>query len=220
MDRTPEPELMTEDEQASAYAQADFAEPHENFVTLFKQTFPGITMQGSVLDLGCGPADVSIRFANHFPECSITGIDGSQAMLNYGVEAVKLADLEQRIQLLNVHLPFQQPPLESYQAIISNSLLHHLKNPMDLWQTVTNLGSAGTCIFVMDLMRPRSEQAARDLVETYASDEPEILQRDFYYSLLSSYTIDEVEDQLYKMGLIQFNVRPVSDRHMIIWSQL
>ena len=35
MERIPEPDLMSEQEQARAYAEADFSEPHENFVDLF-----------------------------------------------------------------------------------------------------------------------------------------------------------------------------------------
>ena len=211
---------MDEVEQAHAYAAADFEEPHEHFVSLFKQTFPGTEIDGLVLDLGCGAADISIRFARHFPQCRVLGVDGAQAMLDCGMEAVKLAQLEQRIKLANVYLPEQQPRMQAYQAIISNSLLHHLKNPLDLWQAVTNIARQGTRIFIMDLMRPSTERDAHDIVKTYAVDEPEILQRDFYYSLLSSYTIEEVERQLSAMGLLKFNIQAVSDRHMIIWSQL
>ena len=70
MERQPEPDLMDEEEQARAYALADFEAPHENFVELFKQRFAGEDITGDVLDLGCGPADVSIRFARHFPGVS------------------------------------------------------------------------------------------------------------------------------------------------------
>ncbi|HEX6174620.1 MAG TPA: SAM-dependent methyltransferase, partial [Candidatus Binatia bacterium] len=62
MERIPEPELMDEDEQARAYALADFAEPHNHFVELFRECFPDEAITGHVLDLGCGPADVTLRF--------------------------------------------------------------------------------------------------------------------------------------------------------------
>ncbi len=54
MERVPELELMDDAAQAEAYARADFSEPHNHFVELFKQCFPG-PVQGAVLDLGCGP---------------------------------------------------------------------------------------------------------------------------------------------------------------------
>ncbi len=63
MDRVLEPELMDDPTQAEAYAGADFAEENQGFVDRFKEYFPDF-LQGKVLDLGCGPADIPIRFAN------------------------------------------------------------------------------------------------------------------------------------------------------------
>ena len=42
MERTPEPELMKEPEQARAYAEADFIESNTLFVDLFRSRFPSI----------------------------------------------------------------------------------------------------------------------------------------------------------------------------------
>ena len=215
MERQPEPELMNEAEQAQAYAGADFEEPHENFIELFKQTFAD-PVAGDVLDLGCGPADVVIRFARHFPESRILAVDGAEAMLTLGEQAVKEAGLNDVVTFQKAYLPETKLPEKNYRAIISNSLLHHLQDPQVLWKTVKQYGSPETQIFVMDLMRPRSESAAKDLVEEYAGNEPDILKRDFYYSLLAAYTIGEVESQLEKEGLVELNVKPVSDRHLIV----
>ncbi|MBM4281932.1 MAG: hypothetical protein FJ137_14630, partial [Deltaproteobacteria bacterium] len=61
--RIPEPELMDEATQAQAYADADFAAPHERFVDLFVASWPAARgpVQGVALDVGCGPADVVVR---------------------------------------------------------------------------------------------------------------------------------------------------------------
>ncbi len=40
MKRIPEPELMNSPEQARAYAEADFSEPHNMFVEKFAECFP------------------------------------------------------------------------------------------------------------------------------------------------------------------------------------
>ena len=216
MERQPEPELMDEEEQALAYAQADFSDPHENFIELFKQSFPGEIIDGDVLDLGCGPCDVTIRFLKHFPDAQVLAVDGAQAMLGLGQKAIDAADLSKQVTLQKAYLPTDALPEKNYQAIISNSLLHHLNDPQVIWKTIKHYASPGTRIFVMDLMRPRSESAAKELLEEYASDEPEILQRDFYNSLLAAYTVGEVEEQLEREALLEFNVKPVSDRHMIV----
>ncbi len=220
MQRIPEPDLMDGDVQARAYAEADFTEPHENFITLFKAQWPRRDITGDVLDLGCGSADIAIRFARAFPNCTIEGVDGSAAMLAYGVKAVAAAKLSKRIDLACRYLPDEYLMQLSYDVVVSNSLLHHLKDPMTLWQTIRACkkrnSDAGTPVFVMDLMRPQSEKEAKQLVEHYAAAEAEILQHDFYCSLLAAYRVDEVRAQLDAAGLNALKAEAVSDRHLIV----
>jgi len=52
MQRIPEPELMTDQEQAIAYANADFEEPHNHFITLLKEAVGGkLPESGRAVDL-------------------------------------------------------------------------------------------------------------------------------------------------------------------------
>ena len=89
MIRVPEPELMDSDEQARAYAAADFSEAHQSYVTLFHETFPDRPARARVLDLGCGAADVVIRFAQANPRYTFHAVDGSAAMLKYARKALQ-----------------------------------------------------------------------------------------------------------------------------------
>src|SRR5262245_32426106 len=125
MDRIPEPELMDDDAQACAYAHADFAEPHDRCVALLRERFPDLPSVGTGLDLGCGPGDVTLRFARAFPGWSVDGLDASPAMLHYGRIAVTGAGLDDRVSLVHGYLPGARPPLARYDLIFSNSLLHH-----------------------------------------------------------------------------------------------
>lgn len=214
MQRIPEPELMEGLEQARAYADADFSEPHQAFVRHFCQRFPDFRA-GSVVDLGCGPADVTVRFARAFPDTVITGIDGSRAMLERARERVAREGLGNRIRLVELRLPAALP--ERYDAVISNSLLHHLLDPMVLWDTVRAAAKPGAPVFVMDLMRPHSIAEAERLVALHAADAPPVLRKDFFNSLLAAWQPDEVRAQLAAAGLGHFRVEPVSDRHFIVW---
>jgi ubiquinone/menaquinone biosynthesis C-methylase UbiE len=218
MERIPEPELMLGEEQARVYAEADFAEPHDSFIAAFKLAFPDIQTCGYVLDLGCGPGDISTRFARAFPECEVHGVDGSRAMLKFGRMIVGgERDIEQRIKLCYGLLPDFEPPRRSYDIIISNSLLHHLGDPTVLWQTINRFASPSAPIFIMDLMRPADSDEAVRLVKTHAAGEPELLQHDFYHSLLAAYDIEEVREQLVRAGLGHFQVEAASDRHLIVF---
>ncbi len=223
MKRIPEPDLMDDDVQARAYAEADLSEPHENFIALFKQQWPGRDITGRVLDLGCGPADISIRFARAFPDCTIEGVDGADEMLAYGVRAISVAGLSKRIGLTHCYLPDKVLMQQRYDAVISNSLLHHLKDPMTLWQTIcscakqnSDVAETGTPLFVMDLMRPENEAEVLRLVEQYVTNEPEVLRHDFHHSLFAAYRVDEVRAQLDAAELYALKVEAVSDRHLIV----
>lgn len=220
MQRIPEPELMDEPEQAAAYANADFEAPHSFFMELCQGTLEKRPVTGTVLDLGCGPADISVRFARVYPDCLIHGIDGAEAMLAEGRERLKRERLDSRILLYKVNLPGERAPQQSYDAIISNSLLHHLHDPGVMWQTIKMYGRAGAPLFVMDLQRPANPETAQQLVTDYAGDEPAVLQKDFYHSLLAAFTPDEVREQLVKAGLEHLQVETVSDRHLIVHGTL
>ncbi len=220
MNRIPEPELMLEQEQARAYSEADFEEPHGRFMGLFARNFPGKAVAGDVLDLGCGPADISLRFARAYPQARIDGVDGSQAMLGFGKEAVCREELEERVKLIHCTLPTSELPQKAYDGVISNSLLHHLQDPQVLWQTIKQCARPGAPIFVMDLMRPENEAQAQEWVTTYTANEAEVLKRDFYHSLRAAYRIDEIQPQLQEAGLKHLSVEVVSDRHMIVWGRL
>jgi len=215
MDRIPEPELMQDTEQGLAYARADFSGPNRQFLRLFAEKHPDFSGVGRVLDLGCGPADILIRFARTYPDCNCVGIDGARAMLAPGCRAVAEQGLEERIVLQLHRLPCTRS-IGCYQAVLSNSLLHHLHRPAVLWQTIYDCTAPGGRILVMDLFRPPSKEAARSIVDTYAAAEPEILQRDFYHSLLAAFRVAEVRSQLQRAGM-PLQCEEVSDRHLAVW---
>jgi len=209
---------MNDREQAEAYASADFSEPHNAFVKDFAIRFSNFST-GEVLDLGCGTADVIIRFALALPGTTITGVDGSQAMLDLGLESVIKNKLDKRINLRKCLLPDPELSEKTYNAIISNSLLHHLEKSSVLWKTVKDCSRKGTLTYIMDLMRPDSVGAAKKIVQTYAGEEQQILQKDFFNSLCAAYTPEEIEDQLQAESLNHLKVESVSDRHLIIWGR-
>lgn len=219
MQRIPEPELMDDPAQARAYAEADFTAPHEAFVDHFAQRFPEFS-GGAVLDLGCGPGDVTLRFARRYPQARILGIDGAGAMLALARTAVERAGASGRVRLEHLRLPSDALARAAFDAVISNSLLHHLHEPQVLWQAIRHAARPGAAVFVMDLLRPDSRAAAVALVEQYAADAPAVLRQDFFNSLCAAWRPDEVRAQWARCGLEGMRVEVVSDRHWVAWGML
>ena len=217
MDRIPEAELMNDPAQALAYARADFSTPHNHFIELFREYFPDWPGTGYVLDLGCGPGDICQRFARAFPQSHIHGIDAATAMLAIGRDDLRNAQLDDRVQLIEAYLPDATLPRTHYDAVISNSLLHHLNDPQVLWQSVLRHATPGTPVFVMDLRRPDSFESAAALTDTYAANEPDILRNDFYHSLLAAYRVDEIQAQLRCAGIDWLTVSALGDRHITVY---
>src|SRR5687768_10179600 len=128
MDRVLEKELMDDPEQTAAYAGADFAQENQGFVDRFAGYFPDFS-DGRVLDVGCGPADIPIRFARRYPACRIIGVDASAPMIRLGEQAVAQAGLADRVMLR----------CERFEAVgganvfdvaFADSLMQHVLYPM------------------------------------------------------------------------------------------
>lgn len=208
---------MLDAAQVRAYAEADFSEPHDHFVALLQDRLSPLPETGHALDLGCGPGDISFRFAAALPGWSVDGIDASPPMLEIAKRRLRGSPLEARIAFQEGMLPVEKLPRDSYDLFFSNSLLHHLPDPAILWSTIDRFAGSESRVFVMDLLRPESQDAAKALVNRYAGAEPEVLRTDFYNSLLAAYRLEEIGDQLKLAGLSSFGVERISDRHVIIW---
>ncbi len=222
MRRVPEPELMDDPAQALAYASADFDASNDLFVATFTGLFPGFDT-GRVLDIGCGPADIPIRLASATPGLQLVATDGAEAMLALADQAVAAADLSGRIQVRRWRLGAETGPEDvelPVDAVISNSLLHHLVDPQTFWEAVVHCAGPDSPVLLMDLKRPLSINAARAIVDEYARDEPELLRDDFLNSLLAAYREDELTEQLAAAGLGYLAVEQVSDRHLIVHGRL
>src|SRR3569833_3289496 len=190
MQRIPEPELMDDDAQARAYAEADFEDAHARFIALFRERFADVDITGTVMDLGCGPADITVRFARAYPRCVVHGVDGAAAMLSYGERRVVQEGLQSRITLVHGYLPDAQLPCMQYDAVIRNSLLHHLRAPAALWQTKHTKEQTNTPENKKNLLRPEGRAEAEALVEQYAANEPAVQRHDKQHTKHTTYRLD------------------------------
>ena len=113
-------------------------------------------------------------------------------MLDLAAAAIEDKQLDKRISLHCKYLPALDLASGHYAAVLSNSLLHHLNDPADLWLSIAHCAKPGAHILVMDLLRPQDETSVDELVAIYAEDAPEVLRMDFRNSLFAAYTLQEM----------------------------
>jgi len=218
MDRVLEPELMVDPEQVRIYSEADFEEENQGFVDRFLSSYDDL-QDAQIIDLGCGPGDIPIRLARGNASVHILGVDGSQPMITLAEAAVRDAGFTERITLRCQR--FQDVSLPNpADAIISNSLVHHVPNAFQFWYAIKTLAKPGAPVLVMDLIRPDSPEEAQGIVDQYAAEEPKQLQRDFYNSLLAAFTEDEVAAQLAELNLSRLLIDVPDDRHWIVYGRV
>lgn len=219
MHRQPEPELMDRPEEVAAYALADFAEVNRLFVQRLEE-LAGDLASADTLDLGCGPGDITVRVAQARPGWRIVAADASRPMLDWAAGVFRRAGVADRVTCRVVDAKQADLPDAAFDVVFSNSLLHHVTDAAALWREVRRVTRPGGLVFFRDLSRPDDAATARQIVETHAGGESELLKEEFYRSLLSAYTPDEVRAQLRAAGLSLLEVRVASDRHLDVFGRV
>ena len=223
MKRIPEPELMEIPSQVKAYADADFSRSDSMVVKglekYLKKSGKILNNNDLILDVACGPGNISERIAKNWPFVKVVGIDGSQEMLNQAEKKLEEScsnNLSYKLIEINsiatgeMHFPF------AADVLVSNSALHHFHDPYRFWAALKKLGKT-KCIHIhRDLIRPTSLEKACEIKEKHLSNSPEILKKDFFASLKASFTVNEVTQQLADAGLSQFEVFQVDELYFEI----
>lgn len=208
-----EPEVMETEKDAVEYDSMDFTEVNLAFAVRALELAPS---HGSVLDVGTGTARIPILMLQHTKtDITILATDLSQEMLNVGKRNVEALGLDNRLTLQLVDakgLPFKE---QEFDMVISNSVVHHIPEPLTLFREVARVVKPGGAVFLRDLVRPESAAVREGLIQKYAGDADEYQQKLYRDSLNAALTISEVVELLEKAGLKGAKVVRSSDRH---WS--
>jgi ubiquinone/menaquinone biosynthesis C-methylase UbiE len=210
---------MNSPHEAEAYARADFTEVNRAFIERLLD-LAGHLKSVQALDLGTGPAEIPARIVRACPGWHIVALDASRPMLDCARETIRKAGLSSIITLVLADAKCTGLAPALFDVIFSNSILHHITDVTRFWAELKRIAKSGATILVRDLVRPASPQAARRIVSMYAEHESELLREEYYRSLLSAYTPEEIKVQLDCAGLSMLRVEIVSDRHMDIVGRL
>lgn len=211
MERVLEPEVMDTWEEAVEYDSMDFVEVNTAFAE--RAIALGPTSAAAVLDAGTGTARIPIAIAQRKPDWNIIAIDLSENMLEIGGRNVAAAGLQRQIQLARVDA--KQLPYDTgqFDFVISNSIVHHLPDPLPCFRELNRVLKPGGGIFLRDLLRPEDELTRDRLVELYAADCNIHQKQLFRDSLHAAFTLEEVRQMAEEAGLADLKIYPSSDRH-------
>ena len=188
--RVLEPEAMDTPEEARDYDAMDHRHVNRVFVDDLLATGADLS-QGEILDLGTGTALIPIELCRRDEDCRVMAVDLSIHMLELARYNVEAAGVAPRIQLAHIdakHLPFAA---DRFAVVMSNSIVHHIPEPLAVLQEAVRILAPGGLIFFRDLLRPESLAEVDRLVATYAGNEIEHSHQMFRVSLHAAVTLDE-----------------------------
>ncbi len=208
-----EPEIMDTEEDAIQYNSIPNNDVNLAFVEEVLKFSP--VNASRLVDLGSGPAHIPILFALKRPQILITAVELAENMIAIAQQNIKNAKMEDRIIIKKQDIKHTMLEQKSFDIVISNSCIHHIHNPIELFAEAKRLVSNGGAIYFKDLLRPKSLPELEHLVNKYAHDVNDYQRILFRNSLHAALTLDEVKENVEAAGLANAEIKQTSDRH---WS--
>jgi len=209
-------------EEAVDYDSMDHSEVNrsfaENFLAAFAPIIEGADQTGSatVLDVGTGTARIPIEICQRSDRLRITAIDMSANMLQLAQRNVIEVGLTGKIRLEQTDAKRIAWPDSSFDAVISNSIIHHIPRPIEAMREMLRVLRPGGLLFVRDLLRPRDAELIASILAKHAGGTNERQRQLFEQSLHAALTLGEVGELLDSLGLSPDGVTQSSDRHWTI----
>ncbi len=214
LQRKPEPEIMSGQDEVSAYASAA-SQRHLDAIdnTFVDHVLTLGTPKGLLLDVGCGPGNIILKVAQRCPHLSIVGVDYSANMVRAGRRAAGELGLENQVffnQGSADQLPFADG---TFDIVLSNSVLHHLMNPSKAFEEMLRVAKPDGTVVVRDLRRP-SRLAFPLHVRWHGRHYSGIMKRLFEDSVRAAYTPDELAGLLLRSGMSKAHLFLYERTHM------
>ncbi|MGQ0637228.1 MAG: class I SAM-dependent methyltransferase [Planctomycetaceae bacterium] len=222
LSRTLEPEVMDRLEEAVDYDTMDHSEVNRWFADEFLaacQNPPAPISNPqyqSLLDVGTGTARIPIDICRRSERVRIVGVDLSAHMLQLGQRNVIQAGLARQIRLEQADakaLPFADG---EFDAVVSNSIVHHIPQPIAVVAEMVRVLRPGGLLFVRDLLRPPDAALIASILAKHAAGTNDHQRELFERSLHAALTLEEVGALLRNLELPAESVYQSSDRHWTI----
>ena len=207
-----EPEVMDTLEEAFEYDSMDHSKVNEVFCNDFFAA-RNLTDGAQILDVGTGTAQIPIAMCRRNSGLKITAIDLAESMLTLGNKNIQTARLQDSITLCQVDSKKMPYPDESFDQVVSNSIIHHIPNPLECFKEMIRVTKKDGLLFIRDLLRPFSMAELQNIVNLHAGDATPKQKQLFTDSLHASLSLTEVREMVKLFGFEGFTVIQSSNRH-------
>jgi SAM-dependent methyltransferase len=136
-------------------------------------------------------------------------------MIAIAQQNIRNTDVADRIIIKKQDIKRTTLTQNNFDIVVSNSCIHHIHNPIDLFAEAKRLVRKGGVIYFKDLLRPKSLPELESLVSKYAHDANDYQRTLFRNSLHAALTLDEVKENAEAAGISNAEINQTSDRH---WS--
>jgi ubiquinone/menaquinone biosynthesis C-methylase UbiE len=210
LERVLEPEVMDTLAEAHDYDCMDHSGVNQAFVTDLLQ-IGDIGME--ILDLGTGTAQIPVALCQQDPDCRVMGIDLAAHMLDLARYNIEVEGFTDRIFLQLMDSKNLSMESESLDTVMSNSIIHHIPEPLVALAEAVRVARIGGLLFFRDLVRPTTDEQVVTLVQQYAGEENEHQQQMFDDSLRAALSLVEIRELISSLGFDDTTVQTSSDRH-------
>jgi len=211
--RVLETELIDTPQLAMEYDSMDHSEANQSFAA----EFLAAGGRGDLLDLGTGTAQIPVELCRQGFEGRIMAADLSISMLEMARLNIEIASVIDRVQLAQADAKDLLFADAYFDCVACNGTLHHFADPLPVLQGCLRVLRPGGLLFCRDLLRPDSDEAFQQIVQTYAGSANETQRKLFEDSLRAAFTLDEVRLYVTQLGYPADTVQATSDRHWT-WS--
>jgi len=212
MERVLEPEVMDTEEEAREYDGMDHSAPNGAFVDRLVE----LGGHGRVLDVGTGPGHVPVLICERLPEARVVGIDLSERMLALAKARRDASPHAARIDVRKADAKGLDFDDASFDAVVSNTILHHIPEPITLLREARRVLRPGGVLVIRDLYRPATPERLDELVALHAASDTPYQRAMFRASLCAALTPEELRTTADEAGLEHAELSIDTDRHMTL----
>lgn len=173
-----------------------------------------VMREGTLLEVGPGPAFISIEIARYIPHAQIIGLDISETMIGIARRNVVEAGLSTRITFRQgdaAEMPFDDA---TFDFVVSSGSLHHWSKPVAVFDEIYRVLKPGKPAVVYDVRK----DAPKEKIDEFSRQIKSWFMRwGLRHSIGESYTQQGIDELLVRTRFKKADQIDLDDLGMFMW---